>query len=169
MQPLADIDIESLPPLDLGFQEIFTQEGNGSLPPLNLGFQEDNAASDEALPPVMQEQHANLPPLNLGFEEPHDNLPPPSQEALPPLNLGFREPLMDLLSRAHDTMDRAIDKLAEFDVEGHPARAWVRTQIQACEQMQVLYRQMVLHCRSRLGVYRTLHMICTVGPEHVRE
>jgi hypothetical protein len=188
----------SLPPLDLGFQEIVSQEGHGRLPPLNMGFQDDNAASDQSLPPAIRGQHRNLPPLNLGFEEPQEDIAPPSQEAMPPLNLGFREPVLDVLSRAHDTMERAVEKLAEFDVEGHPAREWAQSQIQACQQMQVLYRQMVVHeghparewaqsqiqaCqqmqvlyrqmvvhrKSRLGVHGMLHMLRTVGPDHVRE
>ena len=46
----------------------------GSLPPLNLGFQDivedDDAAMDESLPPVIHERHGDqLPPLDLGFRD----------------------------------------------------------------------------------------------------
>jgi hypothetical protein len=169
----SDVDMESemlsLPPLDFGFQETVSHEGHGGLPPLNMGFEDDNAASDQSLPPAIRGQHGNLPPLNLGFEEPQEDIAPPSQEAMAPLNLGFREPVLDVLSRAHDAMEKAVEKLAEFDVEGHPAREWVQSQIQACQQMQVLYRQMVVHRKSKLGVHGMLHMLRTVGPDHVRE
>jgi hypothetical protein len=145
-----------LPPLVWGFEEIVSQAGHRVLPPLNMGFEDDNSASDQSLPPAgIRGQHGNLPPLNLGFEEPQED--------------GAPEPVLDVLSRAHDTMERAVEKLAEFDVEGHPARKWAQSQIQACQQMQVLYWQMVVHRKSRLGVHRMLHMLRTVGPDHVRE
>ena len=124
------------------------------MPPLDFGFQDitmdrhesiqENAAHDQALSPVMEERH----------------------DMLPPLDLGFREPVLDVLNRAYSTMERAIEKLQEFDVEGNPARDWARRQIQACSQMQALYRQMALHRRTRRGVMRTLHLVRTVGPAH---
>jgi len=144
---------ESLPPLNLGFQEIDDQslpdvdfgfqhsppadsalplpelvwgfEGvdvppagtrdvrMGSLPPLNLGFQDivedDDAAMDESLPPVIQERHG---------------------DQLPPLDLGFSETMTDVVNRAYNMMMTAINKLEELDVEENPARELVRNQIQ---------------------------------------
>jgi hypothetical protein len=157
--PPLNLGFEELPPLNLGFQDV--EAPPSPLPPLNLGFeeivtQERHATSDQSLLPAIRGQHGNLPPLNLGFEELQEDM-------------GFREPVLDVLSRAHDSMDRAVEKLAEFDVEGHPAREWAQTQIQACHQMQVLYRQMVVHRKSRRGVHGMLHMLRTVGPDHVRE
>jgi hypothetical protein len=170
--PPLNLGFEELPPLNWGFEDVHAPPS--LLPPLKLGFeeivtQEGHATSDHSLPPAIRGQHGNLPPLNLGFEEPQEDSAPPSQEEMPPLNLGFREPVLDVLSRAHDSMDRAVEKLAEFDVEGHPAREWAQSQIQACQQMQVLYRQMIVHRKSKLAVHGMLHMLRTVGPDHVTE
>ena len=183
--------VEELPPLNLGFNSPMPQSPSGvdmaSRLPLDLGF--SDVVMDEAFPPppVNQERHdilpspppppsiiqENLPPLNMGFQDDDATLPPPAvnqeQDDMPQLDMGFREPIMDVLQRAHDTLVRAIERLAEHDVEGDPARGLARSQILACEQMQAIYRQMAIHYRARLGLHRTLHMLRTIGPQNVSE
>jgi len=169
-----EVDDQPLPDLDFGFQHshpadsapllpalVWGFEGvdvppaaardvrMGSLPPLNLGFQEivedDDAAMDEALPPVIQEQHG---------------------DQLPPLDLGFRETMADVMNRAYNMMTTAINKLEELDVEENPARDLVRNQIQRCEQYQALYQQMASHRISMHAWTRMFYMVRTAGPEH---
>ena len=108
----------------------------------------------------------SLPPLNFGFQEDEDD-DAAMDEALPPLDLGFREHMKDELKRAHDLMERAINRLDELNVEENPARDHVRNQIQVCLQMQALYVHMAMQRRSTRALLRTTHMVRTAGPEHM--
>jgi len=125
----SDVEMKSLPPLDLGFQ--------GSV-------EEDDTARDEALPPVIQEPHG---------------------DQLPPLDLEFREIMLDVVNRAYNLMESAINKLDELDVEENPARDQVRNQIQRCKQTQALYKHMALHRISTRALIRTLCMVLVAGPQ----
>ena len=110
----------------------------------------------------------SLPPLNFGFQETFEDADDAAMdEALPPLDLGFREHVKDELKRAHDLMERAINRLDELNVEENPARDHVRNQIQVCLQMQALYVHMAMQRRSTRALLRTTHMVRTAGPEHM--
>jgi len=162
--PALDLGFQHSPPVDSapllpelvwGFEDLDMPVAAGrdvqmeSLPPLNLGFKEsvdeDDAAMDEALPPVNQEQHG---------------------DQLPPLDLGFREQILPVVHNAYRMMRIAINKLDELDVEENPARDEVRSQIQRCKQNQALYHQMILYRRSTRALSCMLYQVRASGPEH---
>lgn len=126
-----------------------------------------NASSLPALKWEFKEP-SSLPPLEWAFQEPPPEAPMPEDEdsmpvdveALPPLDGNLR----DLLHRAYLAMERATDKLSEFDEKGDPARDMARNQIQAGMQMQALYRQVEMYGRLREGMGSTLHVLRSVGP-----
>ena len=185
---------DALPPLTWGFEDVDEPPLpplNSPLPALVWGF--EGMVDEPPLPPDSPPANSAPPlpalvwgfegvdvppgdvdmdsllPLNFGFQETfEDEDDAAMDEALPPLDLGFREHMKDELKRAHDLMERAINKLDELNVEENPARDHsVRNQIQVCFQMQALYVHMAMQRRSTRALLRTTHMVRTAGPEHM--
>ncbi|KAJ8585286.1 hypothetical protein M405DRAFT_844605 [Rhizopogon salebrosus TDB-379] len=149
------------PALHLGFDR---PAGAQTMPPLNLGFDEENVLPTEW--PVPR-------PLNLGFDEEHVPAGSAENQPLPAVNEESTVPTTDVWTRAHVTIQRAIDRLVALELEqaleGHPASQSVWNQIHACRQMLALYRQIHLNRQVRFGMNRTLHCLRKIGLGHLTE